>query len=108
MNLLRHKRLVQFGEYMVGAGLYFWTGLGIFAITYNGLHWHWLIAKGLADIIGWTLHYLVQRYWAFSDSRLKGQDKRVVFRYVLVNGVDLIFDYTIVAVFIYNNLTPYA
>ena len=93
---------------MVGGGLYFWTGLGIFAITYNGLHWHWFIAKSLADIIGWTLNYLVQRYWAFKDSRLKGQDGRVVFRYALVNGVDLVIDYGIVGTFIHFGITPYA
>ena len=103
-----HKLLIQFLEYMVGGGLYFWSGLGIFALCYNLFGWHWLIAKGLADIIGWTLNYLVQRYWAFSDSRLKGKDRRVIFRYVLVNTVDFIIDYAIVALIIHLGYTPYA
>lgn len=96
-NWYQNKRVVQFAEYMVGGGLYFCSGLIIFAVTYNGLHWKWYISKGLADIVGWSLNYIVQRYWAFASSKLKGQDKRVVFRFVLVNAIDLIFDYAIVA-----------
>ena len=86
---------------MVGGGLYFVTGLIIFAITYNVLHWRWFIAKGLADIIGWSLNYTVQRYWAFNDSMLKGQDRSVISKFVVVNAVDLIFDYAIVAAAIF-------
>ena len=103
----RRKLIIQFAEYMVGGGLYFWSGLGIFAITFNVLHWKWFIAKGLADIIGWTLNFVVQRYWAFKDSRLKGQDRRVIFRYVLVNGIDLFIDYGIVGTVIHFGITPY-
>jgi putative flippase GtrA len=103
-----HKRLIQFAEYMVGGGVYFWGGLAIFAFCFDVLHWPWWVSKGLADIIGWTANYLIQRYWAFYDSKLKGQDRRVVFRFVLINGIDLIIDYGIVAAFVYNGITPYA
>lgn len=102
------KRLIQFAEYMVGGGVYFWSGLGIFTLCFEVLHWHWFLSKALADIFGWSANYIIQRYWAFYDSRLKGQDGRVIFRYVLVNGVDLVIDYGIVAAFIYNGITPYA
>ena len=92
---------------MVGGGIYFWVGLAVFAICYNGLHWRWFVAKALADIIGWSLNFTVQRYWAFKDSRLKGHDKQVVFRYVLVNGIDLIIDYFIFIMFVRASITPY-
>ena len=103
----RHKRLIQFAEYMVGGGVYFWGGLAIFALCFELFHWPWWVAKGLADIIGWSANYAIQRYWAFYDSKLKGQDRKVIFRFVLVNGVDLIIDYAILAAFIYNDITPY-
>jgi putative flippase GtrA len=106
-KIRRHKYFIQFLEYMVGGGLYFWVGLGVFAICYNLLHWHWLIAKGLADILGWTLNYMVQRYWAFYDKRLNGQDKRTITRFVLVNAVDLLIDYAIVAAIVHAGFTPY-
>src|SRR5438105_13915388 len=79
----RHKSLIQFAEYMVGGGVYFWGGLGVFATCFDALHWPWWISKGLADIFGWSANYAIQRYWAFYDSRLKGQDRRVIFRYVI-------------------------
>lgn len=104
----RHKLLVQFGEYMVGGGVYFWGGLGVFAISYNILGWPWWISKGLADIIGWSANYAIQRYWAFYNPRLKGQDRRVVTKFVIVNAVDLVFDYLIVWGFVHNGITPYA
>jgi putative flippase GtrA len=107
LKIIKHKRFVQFLEYMVGGGVYFWGGMIVFAITYSWLGWHWFISKGLADLTGWTANYVIQRYWAFFDSKLKGQDKRVVFRYVLVNAVDLIIDYCIVAGVVAIGLTPY-
>lgn len=106
-KFIRHKRVVQFLEYMVGGGVYFWTGLLVFFVCYNLLHWRWWVAKILADIIGWTANYLIQRYWAFYDSKLKGQDGRVIFRFVLVNGIDLFIDYAIVATVVHFGLTPY-
>jgi len=105
--LLRHRRVVQFLEYMVGGGVYFWSGLAIFAVCYNGLSWHWFPAKVLADIVGWSLNFTIQRYWAFYDKRLKGQDRRVITRYILVNGIDVVIDYAIVASFVHAGLTPY-
>ena len=104
----KHPRVIQFLEYMVGGGVYFWGGLGVFALCFDVFHWARYFAKGLANILGWTANYVIQRYWAFSSPKLKGQDRRVIFRYVLVNGIDLVIDYAIVAAFIYNGVTPYA
>jgi len=62
----------------------------------------------LADIVGWSANFAIQRYWAFYDSRLKGHDRVVIFRYVLINGIDLFIDYFIVWMFVHNGITPYA
>lgn len=103
-----HHLLVQFAEYMVGGGVWFWGGMGIFALTFDVLHWPWWISKGLADIFGWSANYAIQRYWAFYDSKLKGKDGRVLFRYILINGIDFFIDYAIVYSFIHAGVTPYA
>ncbi|MGH7157177.1 MAG: GtrA family protein, partial [Candidatus Saccharimonadales bacterium] len=102
-----NKLMIQFAEYMVGGGVWFWGGLGIFAICFDLLHWPWWVSKVLADAFGWSANYGIQRYWAFYSSKLKGQDRQVIFRYVLINGIDFIFDYAIVWAFIHNGLTPY-
>lgn len=102
------KVLIQAAEYLVGGSVYFWAGLAIFAVCFDVLHWRWWIAKGLSDIFGWSANFTIQRYWAFYNSKLKGHSRRVVLRYMVVNAVDFIFDYLIVGLFIYNNVTPYA
>jgi putative flippase GtrA len=93
---------------MVGGGVYFWGGLAVFALCFDLLHLPWWISKALADIFGWTANFAIQRYWAFYDSKLKGHDRVVIFRYVLVNGIDLIIDYFIVWMFVHDGITPYA
>ena len=103
----RHKLLIQFAEYLVGGGVWFWGGMAIFALCFDALHWPWWVAKGLADIFGWSANFAIQRYWAFSNSRLKERGGQVLRRYILVNGIDFFIDYAIVAACIYNGLTPY-
>lgn len=103
-----HHLVVQFMEYLVGGGIYFFLGISIFALGFDVLHWSWLIAKGLGDVIGWTINYVIQRYWAFNDKRLEHKDGRIIYRYIIVNGADLVIDYAIVAAFIYHHITPYA
>ena len=102
-----NKLMIQFAEYMVGGGFWFWGGLGVFALCFDLLHWPWWVSKVLADGFGWSANYGIQRYWAFYSSKLKGQNRRVIFRYVLINSIDFVFDYLIVWAFVHNGLTPY-
>lgn len=104
---MTHKRLVQLGEYLIGGGVYFWLGLGIFAFCYSWLGWNFWVSKILADVIGWTLNYLIQRYWAFFDRRLKKHEGRVRARYILINVLDFGLDYLIIAGFRLLGFTPY-
>ncbi|HVS79050.1 MAG TPA: GtrA family protein [Candidatus Saccharimonadales bacterium] len=102
-----NQLMIQFAEYMVGGGVWFWGGLAVFAICFDALHWPWWVSKVLADGFGWSANYGIQRYWAFYSSKLKGQNRRVIFRYVLINGIDFIFDYIIIWAFIRRGITPY-
>lgn len=102
-----NKRMIQFAEYMVGGGVWFWGGLLVFALCFDIFHWSWWVSKILADAFGWSANYGIQRYWAFYSSKLAGQNRRVIFRYVLINGIDFIFDYGIVWAFVHNGLSPY-
>jgi putative flippase GtrA len=103
----RHKLLIQFAEYMVGGGVWFWSGYAVFAICYSGLHWQWWPAKILADAIGWTLNFVLQRYWVFADPRLVGQDKQVRIRYFALTAVNFLIDYAIVGGLKHVGITPY-
>lgn len=103
----KHKRIVQFLEYMVGGGVYFWGGMVVFALCYSWGGWPWWLSKGLADVAGWTANYGIQRYWAFFDKRLAGRDGRTIRRFALVNGIDLVIDYALVSIVIIFGFTPY-
>jgi putative flippase GtrA len=101
------RNIIQFLEYIVGGAVYFCTGYAIFAIGYSGLHWDWLYAKMVADIVGWTLNYLVQRYWAFNNKRLGEHEGQVIGRYSLITVVNLVIDYLIIWGLKENGISPY-
>lgn len=103
----RHKRLIQFAEYMVGGGVYFWSGYAVFAFCYSNLGWDWFPAKILADIIGLSLGFFIQRYWAFNDPRLKHHAVRIGGRYTLVTAVNFVIDYLIVGGLNALGVSPY-
>ncbi len=90
------RNVIQFLEYMVGGTVYFWSGYFVFALCYSGFNWDWLYAKILADIIGWTLNYLIQRYWAFNNKTLKKHEARTAGKYALITVFNLLLDYSII------------
>src|SRR5579884_2367130 len=86
----------QFLKYMSGGTLYFWVGYGVFAVCYSIFKWNWLPSKIAADAIGWSLNYIVQRYWAFSSDRLKLSEMQHVGRYLSIESIGFILDYAII------------
>ena len=103
----QRKTVVQFGKYLAGGSLYFWSGYAVFAVCYSAFKWHWLPSKIAADIIGWTLNYMAQRYWAFASDRLKLSEMQHVGRYVTIEAVGFVLDYLIIAGLEAIGVTPY-
>lgn len=91
---------------MAGGGLYFWSGYAIFALCYSGLHWYWLPAKIAADTVGWSLNYLVQRYWAFADGKRLREIEHLG-RYLTIEVVGFVLDYLLIAGLYAIGITPY-
>lgn len=90
------EQLTQFLEYFVGGTVYFWSGYLVFALAYSGLGWDWLWAKLAADAVGWTLNYLIQRYWAFNSPGLSGHEGRTAGKYGVLTAFNFIIDYLII------------
>lgn len=101
-----NKELNRFFKYWVGGGLYFWLGYLVFAACYSGLHWGWLPSKILADIIGWTSNYIVQRFWAFSD-RIGLSEMEHAGRYIFIALIGFIIDYLIIWGLKLIGISPY-
>lgn len=96
----------RFAKYLVGGSAYFWIGYGVFALGYSVLGWSWLAAKILADAIGWTANYLVQRFWAFSDRASLGEMQHAG-RYIFIESVGFVLDYLIIWGLQAIGITPY-
>lgn len=107
MNIFSNKLIKQFAKYMVGGGIYFWSGYAVFAFCFSvlGLWWFW--AKVAADVVGWTLNYFVQRYWAFASDHMRLSEMQHVGRYITIVTVGFVLDYLIIAGLYQLGLTPY-
>ena len=97
----------QFAAYFVAGSSYFWSGYATFALCYGWLHWRWWPAKMLADAVGWTLNYLLQRYWAFASKQLEHHETRTAGRYALITAANFGIDYAIVGGLKALGVTPY-
>ena len=106
MSRLR-KQFVQFLEYLAGGVSYFWSGYAIFAVCYSGLHWGWLPAKMLADVLGWTVNYFIQRYWAFADPALDRHEGTTLSKYGVLTVANLGLDYLIIWNLNRMGISPY-
>jgi putative flippase GtrA len=93
---LRGPRVVQFLEYLVGGMSYFWSGYAVFALCYTGLGWGWFPAKMLADLVGWTINYFIQRYWAFKNPALNHHEATILRKYSALTILNFGLDYLII------------
>jgi putative flippase GtrA len=103
---LQRSDATRFMKYLVGGSLYFWVGCGVFAICYSLAGWKWLPAKILSDAIGWTLNYIVQRVWAFSDHVSLGEMQHAG-RYVAIESIGFVLDYTLIGGLVHLGISPY-
>ena len=101
------RDVVQFVKYFIGGSVYFWSGYIVFAWGYSILHWTWWPAKMLADIVGWSLNYLAQRYWAFNSSSITYHEGVVARKYVLLTIFNIGLDYLIVGSLKAGGISPY-
>jgi putative flippase GtrA len=97
---------VQFLKYLTGGSVYFWSGYAVFAVCYSVFGWHWFWAKVAADTIGWSLNYLIQRYWAFAGQHHLREIEHLG-RYVFISVVGLLLDYLIIGALNAIGVTPY-
>jgi putative flippase GtrA len=104
---MQSKTVNQFLKYLAGGSVYFWSGYAIFAVCYSVFHWWWLWAKVAADIVGWTLNYIAQRYWAFAGEHRHLREMQHVKRYLIIESIGFILDYAIIGGLKAIGVTPY-
>ncbi|HSH18545.1 MAG TPA: GtrA family protein [Candidatus Saccharimonadales bacterium] len=107
MRLPSKAQVVQFLEYWLGGNVFFISGYLTFSLLFSVFHWRWWQAKLVADVVGWTLNYLVQRYWAFNNQDLSKHEGRARLRYIIISIVDTVLDYLIIGGLVALGVTPY-
>ncbi len=105
-SLLSRKEIKRFMKYIVGGGIYFWIGYAVFAVGYSLFRWGWLPAKILADAIGWSSNYIVQRLWAFSD-QIHLSEMQHAGRYVFIESIGFVMDYLMIYGLKAIGISPY-
>lgn len=61
------RELTRIGEYLVGGGVWFWSGYIIIVALYGHLPLFWV--NFIGNAVGITLNFIIERYWAFKTNR---------------------------------------
>lgn len=103
----QQQEVTRIAEYMVSGGAYFWSGYGAFFVLDKIVHATFFWSKSVSTLTGWTVNYLLQRYWAFNNPKLKAHQTEVTGRYAVITLVDFALDYAIVWGLKQIGISPY-
>ena len=96
MKQKKKTEIRRITEYMVSGGAYFWSGYLVFFVIDKLLHGTFFWAKSVSTLVGWTVNYLLQRYWVFRNPELQKHQTQVTGRYAFITLTDFVLDYLIV------------
>lgn len=103
----QRREVTRIVEYFISGGAYFWSGYLMFFFIDKGLHGPFFWAKSVSTLFGWTINYLLQRYWVFNNPKLKKHQTEVTGRYIFITLVDFVLDYFIVYGLKLVGISPY-
>ncbi len=101
------REILRITEYLISGGAYFWSGYLAFFVGDQilGLNLWW--AKLAANIFGWVVNYLLQRFWVFKNPALAKHKTEVTNRYIIITLADFVIDYLIVNFLKGLGISPY-
>jgi putative flippase GtrA len=103
-----HAEIKRLLAYSVTGGAWFWSGYLAFAVCDQvfGLSLFW--AKLIANLVGITVNFILERIWVFDRGRKNKKLTVVTERYFILTVANLFIDYLIVrGLQEYFGLTPY-
>lgn len=97
----------QFVFYNFGGLVFFLVGYALFALLYGVFHWHWLFAKMAADLVGWSLNYLIQRHIAFRSESKDQKEQKLLGKFTIFSLLNLGLDYALVGFLNWIGISPF-
>lgn len=104
---LSKKQIVQFTQYFISGGAWFWSGYAMFALCYSVFHLGIVPSKIISYIFGLTVNFVLERFWVFDNKNARKELDKVSVRYVLLSGVNLGIDTLIVWSLSQAGISPY-
>lgn len=62
---------IQFVEYMISGGVYFWVGSLLLDLFYYGWGWNLWWSTIISNLVGWSVNFIMQKDWVFNNADLK-------------------------------------
>lgn len=103
----QQREVTRITEYLISGGAYFWSGYAMFFVCDQLLGFNLWWAKLTANLFGWTVNYILQRYWVFRNPKLAKHQTEVTARYIVITLVDFVMDYFIIWGLKMIGITPY-
>lgn len=101
------REIKRITEYLVSGGAFFWSGYAAFFVFDKGLGWSLWWATSISYLIGWTVNFILQRYWVFNNPKLAKHQTEVTGRYIVISLVNLFINYVILESLKAVGVTPY-
>ena len=103
----QQREVKRITEYLISGGAFFWSGYAAFFVFDKGLHWSLWWATTVSYLIGWSINFLLQRYWVFNNPKLAKHEAEVTGRYLFVSLINLLINYVILKSLKMAGVTPY-
>ncbi len=110
MKITKHTKKVwiQFAEYMISGGAWFWVGYGAFAFMDLALGVSFWTAKISSYVVGASVNFLLQRFWVFKQKKNSKKDLGdAAKRYYSLMFINFLLDQAIVGGLRELGITPY-
>lgn len=94
-------------ESYVAGTAFFWAGYVAYPVCAVLLGMSVARANVISYLAGWSVNYLLQRYWVFNNPRLKHHAAETTSRYIILSAINLAIDTFIIVNLNSVGITPY-
>lgn len=101
------REIRRITEYLISGGAFFWSGYLAFFVFDRLLGANLLVATTVSYLIGWTINFMLQRFWVFNNPKLKKHELEVSGRYIVISALNIPINYAILWSLKNVGITPY-